>query len=73
MTRWRNGEWWPHRAEPEVRAVAFEVGDWAIYLNGRRVALGDTKRSQRAAKRAAERWVERFARELLISAGKESP
>lgn len=74
MRRWtKTGEWVAHAASPHVRVVAFDVGDWAVYLDGRRLAFGDTRRTQRSARRAAERWVETFARELLISLGKESP
>ena len=70
--RWSRGEWLVGTVPP-MRAVAFEVGDWAVYLDGRRIAQGDTMRSQRAARRAAERWVARFARELLVACGEASP
>jgi len=69
--RWSRGEWLV-LASPTMRAVAFDDGEWAIYLDGRGFARGAAPQ-MRAARRAAERWVARFARELLVACGEESP
>jgi hypothetical protein len=69
--RWSRGEWLVC-ASPTTRAVTFEDGEWSVYIDGRGVARGAAPQ-MRAARRAAEQWVARFARELLIACGEESP
>ena len=61
---------------PAVRATVWVSDDgevrWYVNVNHSETVMTPAP-SVRSAKRAAERWVETFARELLIGLGKESP
>ena len=74
MKRWHGRTWVAREQAPRVtlELILIDGINWVVCFDGHAMWTGRAA-SERAAKRAAERWVESFARELLVAGGKESP